>query len=247
MNKKGKNIELKIYELLGVKIFRKMAFGLRDTLAFPLTLKMSKEERKKFLYNTASNYIMKKGNGLQDLRDFKKQLWLNAGIHIWALSLCLPNFLKVIGGTASTFTTIINLITITINIYCIMLQRYNCVRINEVIKKGIPREEKKKNEIKDELKQVDSLLKEHNYKIVNKRNKEKIITFDELLQNATLEQLREYRDYLKLFQKCREQFEFSQGFQEQEQQMDIKVPLEKNKKLKLELKLNTKSTKSAND
>ncbi len=31
---------MRIYELLGVKVFRKMAFGLRDIVASPLTIKM---------------------------------------------------------------------------------------------------------------------------------------------------------------------------------------------------------------
>ena len=74
MNKKGKNIELKIYELLGVKIFRKMAFGLRDKIWILYTLKMSKEERKDYLYHTASNYNLGKVNSLEDIKKFKKEL-----------------------------------------------------------------------------------------------------------------------------------------------------------------------------
>lgn len=47
--KKTKNIEMKIYELLGVKVFRKMVFTFRDILLFPLTIKMSKEEKRNFI------------------------------------------------------------------------------------------------------------------------------------------------------------------------------------------------------
>lgn len=54
--KKSKNIEMRIYELLWFKVFRKMAFGLRDILAFPLTIRMSKEARHNILYKSASNY-----------------------------------------------------------------------------------------------------------------------------------------------------------------------------------------------
>ena len=68
MDKKYKNIELRIYGFLGVKIFRKMAFGLYKLFSFPFTIFMSKEERKEF-YRASNNYNMKKGHGLQDLRD----------------------------------------------------------------------------------------------------------------------------------------------------------------------------------
>lgn len=143
MNKKLKNIELKIYELLGIKVFRKMAFELYKAIGLPFTIFISKEARRK-IYSSPSNYNMKKGHGLQDLRDFKKMLLLNTSIHIWALSLCLPHFFKVITGTASTLATINNLIPIVINLYCIMLQRYNFIRINEVIKKGFHMKKRKR-------------------------------------------------------------------------------------------------------
>ncbi len=177
---------MKIYELLGVKIFRKMAFGLRDILLFPLTIKMSKEERKYRLYHTASNYNIGKVKSLEDVKKFKKQLFINASLHIWALSTCIPNFLKVIGGTASLSTTIINVICIVINLYCIMLQRYNCIRINQLIKKMTHLYEKQKDKIKDELRKEDSILSEHVYKIVDKKNKETSITFEFFIANANI-------------------------------------------------------------
>ena len=237
MNKKRKNIELKIYELLGVKTFRKMAFKLRDTLFWPILkiARLSKEERHEVLYEQPSNYIMKKGHGIKDFKDFKKQLLFNAGIHIWALSVCMPNFLKVIGGTASLSTTIINLSCIAVNIYCIMLQRYNHIRINQVIKKMEPREEAKKGKLKEELIREDSLLNEHSYKVVNKRDKEKDITFEELLKTATYAQLKEYREYLSYFKEKNQMLEQQQSYT-LEEQLSISVPLKKNKTLKLEFK-----------
>ena len=38
-------IELKIYELLGIKTFRKMVFGFCKLIALPFTLLLPKEER----------------------------------------------------------------------------------------------------------------------------------------------------------------------------------------------------------
>ena len=42
--KKNKNLEMKIYELLGVKIFRKIAFSLASIISLPKKRKMTKEE-----------------------------------------------------------------------------------------------------------------------------------------------------------------------------------------------------------
>lgn len=128
-----------------------MACGLHDVLVFPLTIKMSKEERKDFLYNTTSNYNIGKIKSLEDVKKFKKELFINTGLHLWALSLCLSNFLEIVRGTASLSITIINLIGVGINLYCIMLQRYNCIRINQLIKKMTPQYEKQKEAIKEEL------------------------------------------------------------------------------------------------
>lgn len=231
MNKKGKNIELKIYELLGIKIFRKMAFGLRDISA--LALKMSKEERTDKPYNTASTYNIGKIDSLEDIKKFKKNLFINAGIHLWALSLCL------IGGTASLPIpiTIINLIGIGINLYCIMLQRYNCVRINQLIKKMTPRYEKQKESIKEELRKDDLLFKDHTYKIVDKKERETSITLEDLIATATIEQLKQYRDHLSYFKEKKQMMEEQPSYYTSDEQPSISVPLQKNKTLKLELKL----------
>ena len=234
--KKNKNIEMRIYELFGVKVFRKMAFGLRDILVFPLTIRMSKEERHNFLYNTASNYNLGKVKSLEDVKKFKKQLFINSGIHVWALSVLLPDFLKVIGGTASLSTVIINLTLIGINLYCIMLQRYNGIRINQLIEKMTPRYERQKDAIKEELRKGDSLLLKHTYKIVDKKEREIDITFEDLIANANIEQLKQYREYLAHFQSI------NQSIQENdisaEHQVVVSMPMEKHKTLKLELKPN---------
>ena len=132
-------------------------------------------------------------------------MFINSGIHVLGLSVCLPNFLKVIGGTASLSTTIINLTCIGINLYCIMLQRYNGIRINQLIEKMTPRYERQKDAIKEELRKEDSLLKEHTFKIVDRNKKEKKLTFDEIINTASLSQLTEYRkklEYIKCHQDC---------------------------------------------
>lgn len=238
MNKGEKNFEIRLYELLGVKIFRKMVFGLRDILAFPLVFKMEKEERKKFL-NTPSNYNMKIGHGLQDLRNFKGALLFNSAIHMFVLITCLPNFLKVIGAVSipiSLSSALTNVICVGISIYCLMLQRYNWVRINKVIKKYKPREDKQKEEIKEELIHEDSLIDEHTYIISNNKNKEKEMTIEQLLKNATLSQLKEYRKYLRYYKNINETINQIQYLAEQEEQIEVKLSISDEKTLKLKLK-----------
>lgn len=193
-----KKIELKIYELLGIKIFRKIVFGFCKLIASPFTLLLPKEDRKEFLNNLKIINYNIKGYNVQNLRKFKKYLFLNAMFHVSVLLFCLPTFMKVIGGMTSVLQTITSCIVIAINCYCIMLQRYNQIRINETIKRILPYEEKQKTKIKEELKGLENSLSEHTYAIIDKKNNEKEITFNELLQTATLEELKKYRDYLNL-------------------------------------------------
>lgn len=233
--KKNKNIEMKFYELLGIKVFKKMAFFIRDIVTLPLTFKMPKEERKKSLYNTASNYNIGKEKSFENIKKFKKQLFKNAGIHIFALLAFIPSFIKIILGTASLSTTIIVLPAMVMNIYCIMLQRYNCIRINQLIEKMTPRYEKQKDAIKEELIEKDSLLLEHSYKIVDKKEKEIKINFEDLIANASIQELKQYRNYLAYLQIVNRAIQVNDLCHDKEE-IDMSMPIEKNKTLKFELK-----------
>lgn len=233
--KKDKSIEMKLYELLGIKVFKKMAFFVRDIVTLPLTFKMPKEERKKSLYNTASNYNIGKAKSLEDIKKFKKQLFKNAGIHIFALLAFLPSFIKIILGTASLSTTIIVLPAMVMNIYCIMLQRYNCIRINQLIEKMTPRYEKQKDAIKEELIEKDSLLLEHTYKIIDKKEKETSVNFEDLIANASIDELKKYRNYLAYLQIVNRVVQVNDLCPDKEE-IDMSMPIEKNKTLKFEFK-----------
>lgn len=222
-------IELKIYELLGIKTFRKMVFGFCKLIALPFTLLLPKEERKEFLNSIKIINYNIKGYNIQNLREFKKYLLLNAMFHVSALLFCLPNFMKVIGGMTSFLQTITSCIVITINCYCIMLQRYNHIRINKTINRIRPYEEKQKTQIKEELKKLENSLSVHNHIMIHKKNNDKKTTFDELLQNATLEELKEYRDYLNLVKLKMEMYPYGQYIE-----LDSNPKL---KKLKIEPKI----------
>lgn len=142
MNNKLYNFEKKTYELLGVKKFRKLAFKTREIFFYPFTFRMKKEDRKKMFYNTPDNYVMKKGNGMQDLKDFKKHLYTNAIIHLIALLVLSDNIIKVFNGQMPFGYTLATISLVGINSYCIMLQRYNYIRINHVLEKAKAKENK---------------------------------------------------------------------------------------------------------
>ncbi len=232
--KNNKSVEMRIYELLGVKQFRKLAFFFRDKIWILFTLKMTKEERKNFLYKTASNYNLGKIESLEDVEKFKKSLYFNAGVHLIALLKCIPSFLQAISGTFYIGSTIIISLAILINLYCIMLQRYNFIRINQVIKKMRPRYERQLNEIKEELRKEDSLIPDHSYKIIDKNKNEKIITFEQLLDDANISKLKEIRDYLSKFQMLNKLAEFYD-----DKNSDMVIPMKKKKKLlKMEINAN---------
>jgi len=220
---KNKNIEMKIYEFLGVKTFRSLAYKLIYLFRLPFTLSLSKEEREKKLHSTPSNYNMKKGNGLQDLRDFKKMLLLNASLHIYSLFNCIHYLVR-------DFSVII-LFAVIINIYCIMLQRYNHIRINQILKKGEGREQRQKEKILEELRQNEYSTEKLAYKFVNKRDEELNISFEQFLETATLQQLKDYKKALEFAKVEYDYLKFLEKYDG-----DNKVPIGKSMFIKLILK-----------
>ncbi len=70
--KKNKNLEMKIYELLGVKIFRKIAFSLASIISLPKKRKMTKEEWENY-NNKTSNYNIGKVKDLDDEKNIKSK------------------------------------------------------------------------------------------------------------------------------------------------------------------------------
>lgn len=242
---KKNNFEMKFYEFIGIKQFRKAAFFLYRTLIFPFTIGMTKEERKNFISSCPNNYIVGKTLDIDKFRKFKKMLLINTSIHIFGLVVCAPNFLKTIGiidAYLSIPAMINNMILIIINCYCIMLQRYNWIRINNLIEKAKPREEKKKDSLKRELENIDQLLPSHCYKIVNRFQKETEISLDELLNESSLQQLKNYKENLMYFQ-CYSQFiENFSVTSDVNIKNSVSVPIEKNKELKFIMNNTNKNT-----
>lgn len=185
-----KNLELKIYEKLGIKKFRNVLMKTVYLLFLPffIIFKVPKEKRKDTFHNSQMNYFMKKGNGLKDLKDFKKWLYVNAGIHVYALLICIKGLL--------TGTFIIEIPFIILNLYCIILQRYNYIRIDNTIKKYEDIEKKKicsiKKTIKDNIEETHISIYSPKKKI-NESDK----TLDSMLDNLSLKNLKELKNLIQ--------------------------------------------------
>lgn len=115
--KKSQKIEKRVYELLGVNLFRKAAFKLEKIV-----------HRKDKGKNT--NYHIQK-NEVDSLGEFKKYLYYNGTIHT-------SNLIKGIPILALMFIfnfKILSIITLSAwllkDAYCVMLQRYNWIKLSE--------------------------------------------------------------------------------------------------------------------
>lgn len=209
--KNREDIELKLYEKIGIKHFKSFVLKLRD-FSFRYVIKMTEEEIQNSL-NSQSNYNIGKINSMEDVVNFKKMLYLNALIHTFAMIPCLIAFINA--------TNLLFLLLTIINIYCIILQRYNCIRINKLIKKMTPHYERQRNKIKEEIEKEYALLEEHTNEKVLERT-ENSITLDEIINNSSIDDLKKYREFLR---KCIEE--------ENQEELDNTF---ENKKLKLEFK-----------
>ena len=79
-----------------------------------------------------------------------------------------------------------------------MLQRYNCIRINNMLSRCEPIEKKKQEELQRKLQTDEFIERNIDHKILNfKKVTEKEITFEEFLNTASLSQIKEYMTYLR--------------------------------------------------
>lgn len=231
MKDKFNNIEMKIYEALGVNLFKKFIFKLRDIALLPITSKMNKRDRYDYLYNTHSNYNIGQRKDLQSLRNFKKYIWFNAGVHIFSLYFCSVSVKNIFSLATNNLAVVLlstfNIALIVLNIYCIMLQRYNAIRINKTIRKYATLEQKKKAKICNELMAEKQITDNLTHEII-KNKQVRPITFEEFLQTATLEQLKNYHNVLITMQKC--------SSYRYKDYLPINIPLQKRKILKIDKK-----------
>ncbi len=194
-----KGFRIRFYEKIGIKKFR--AFTYKFALFVEnirYKNKRSPEEIKRWVYHEKPNYNISSKLNLDSLRNFKDQLYFNAYVHTYAILLMSLSLIF-----SSTFiNSLFCLSFIFPNLYCIMIQDYNRLRINAVLKKYSKLEEKEKDVLKENIKQETNSLQVTNYKLKRflpfNHHLTKTITFQEAFANMTKEELKDYLEYLKI-------------------------------------------------
>ena len=117
-------MEQKLYRLLGVNQYRKFVIKVK---------KKYDQWRGK---PDTDNYFLKDYSE-EGIVFLKSQLIKNAKIHLVGVLVCLPPVLLV----GRPWIQVIALLILLHNLYCVMIQRYNLIRINLLLTK----KNKKKN------------------------------------------------------------------------------------------------------
>ena len=126
--KRREKIELKIYQFLGVKQFRALTFKLEKLVHIK-----DKKQNHNYHINPDSGKSLINCT-IDEMEDFKKKLYYNGSIHVKNLIfLTIASLIILIVPSFNKYLLILNLILAIKDAYCVMLQRYNCIRINSVI------------------------------------------------------------------------------------------------------------------
>lgn len=132
-------LELQIYELLGIKKFQKLTFLLEKII-----------HRNDSGYN--ENYHLKKKYYNRNVQDFKKFLFYNGGIHIRNILFIISIILiKKIFKCIAWFDFFLIILAVK-DIYCVMLQRYNYIRIQNCIELQNKAKERRINKRTEKIK-----------------------------------------------------------------------------------------------
>lgn len=123
-------IEIKIYKFLGIEKFKRLVFKLENFI-----------HRNDNMKNI--NYHVINSNSISSVENFKKYLYNNGKIHVRSLI----NGVIIIGitlilGINPLILIFLGLLMIK-DIYCIMLQRFNWIKIKEFQRKLKEKEERK--------------------------------------------------------------------------------------------------------
>lgn len=243
--KKINDIEKKIYEILGVKLFKKICMFIYDVIYKTISLSVPKQYRKEFLKSKeTTNYTIGSIKDIEGLKKFKKELLFNGFVHTCGIIICLDFIgLNIFGETPSIAGVVFNIAFLGVNTYCVMLQRYNYIRIKKAIEKAKPKYEAEKEKIREDLRKSDTYLldkdfQKHAYKIIIK-GKEKEFDLEKNMAKANLEQLRLYRKLLMTLDLMKEDA-FVDKKLINEEQVDFSVELNNHKSFKLEVYNNIK-------
>lgn len=164
--KKGEDLELKIYKALGVKYFRNLAFKLEKLIHI--------KDKKKNI-----NYHINDCKDLVSIDKFKKYLYYNGFIHVKNLIFGSVGLALMIILNASVIPVIALSTLLLKDAYCVMLQRYNWIRITRHEEKLKARERKRIDKVKSNIdkEKVEEVI------INNKVNREELIREIQALRN----------------------------------------------------------------
>mgnify|MGYP000026089989 CR=1 FL=1 len=176
--------EEKIYELLGIKLFKKAVFKLEKII--------HRKDKGKNI-----NYHIKKADSVESVNSFKKYLYYNGGIHLKNLILGI-SALIMIPIIRTPIITIPMSILLVKDIYCVMLQRYNWLKLQKYEKKLLERRENKINIQKENINK-EELKQELN---INNIDNKQVIENLKLIRNYILgsneENIIELNDTIKI-------------------------------------------------
>lgn len=158
---------MKIYEFLGVKQFKKAVFMLEKII--------HKRDKGKNI-----NYHIKNSNDRESVDSFKKYLYYNGFIHTKNLITGIPIIVFAILCGQNLLFLIPLILFLIKDVYCVMLQRYNWLKISEF---------EKKLEIRDE-KKIDLSQKNFEKKEIKIKMIEKDVSSDIMIEKLQL--LRSY-------------------------------------------------------
>lgn len=123
-------IEIKIYKFLGIEKFKRLVFKLENFI-----------HRNDNMKNI--NYHVVNSNSISSVENFKKYLYNNGKIHVKGLiNGVIITGITLILGINPLILTFLGLLMIK-DIYCIMLQRFNWIKIKEFQRKLKEKEERK--------------------------------------------------------------------------------------------------------
>lgn len=116
-------MEMKIYEKLGVRQWKKIVLWLMSKI-----IRNPKDRH-------GSNYYLA-GTNVKAVKKFKKWLWCNGIIHAIGIIQCICKIIcyALKSNLISSFT-FVAIVFLFLNLYCVMLQRYNWLRIKKVLSK----------------------------------------------------------------------------------------------------------------
>lgn len=154
-------IETKIYEFLGVKLFKKAVFKLEKII-----------HRKDKGQNI--NYHIKNSNSRESVNSFRKYLYYNGFIHIKNIVLGILTIIFIIIFRTNPLIIILLSLLLIKDAYCVMLQRYNWLKLNTFEERLKIREERKIDKKTSQINKEQLIEKINNKKISKKELLEEI-------------------------------------------------------------------------